>query len=108
MLSDAGNAQLYDLMYPWDAARFPSDAFYEDLVTAAEAVLDIGCGTGRMLHRARERGHPGRLVGLDPDRAALDRARQRTGIEWVDGVAADAAWDREFDLATMTTPSSAC
>ena len=33
----------------------------------------------------------------------LDRARHRTDIEWVSGVAADAAWDGEFDLATMTS-----
>jgi SAM-dependent methyltransferase len=55
-----------------------------------------------MLHRARERGHRGRLVGLDPDRAALDRARRRTDIEWVEGTAAEAKSDADFDLATMT------
>jgi len=61
-----------------------------------------------MLHQARELGHRGRLVGLDPDLAALDRARRRTDIEWVAGVAADAAWDREFDLATMASNAFRC
>ncbi len=69
----------------------------------ARRVLDVGCGTGMLLHRAREAGHAGRLCGLDPDRAMLDRARTRTDIEWVHGDAASAAWDREFDLAVMAS-----
>ncbi|GAA3142834.1 class I SAM-dependent methyltransferase [Planomonospora alba] len=108
IFSDADAAALYDLMYPWDPDRYPGDAFYDGLVMAADAVLDVGCGTGSMLHRARERGHTGRLVGLDPDRAALERARRRADVEWVEGVAADAAWDREFDLATMASNAFQC
>ncbi|WP_144119230.1 class I SAM-dependent methyltransferase [Catellatospora sichuanensis] len=103
MISDADAAALYDLLNPWDGTRFDSDAFYDDLVMSADAVLDVGCGTGGMLHQAREAGHRGRLVGLDPDLAALDRARRRTDVEWVAGVAAEARWDREFDLATMVS-----
>jgi SAM-dependent methyltransferase len=106
--SDADAAALYDLLNPWDGTRYPSDAFYHDLVLAADAVLDVGCGTGSMLHQARESGHLGRLVGLEPDRAMLDRARRRSDIEWVAGVAAEAAWDREFDLATMTGHAFQC
>lgn len=68
----------------------------------ARSVLDVGCGTGVMLHRARQAGHVGRLCGLDPDRAMLRRARRRTDIEWVAGAAASMAWDSEFDLAIMT------
>jgi len=108
MYSDADSAALYDLLNPWDCARHPSDAFYHDPVMAADAVLDVGCGTGSMLHQARASGHPGRLVGLEPDRAMLARARRRTDIEWVAGVAADAAWDREFDLATMVGHAFQC
>ncbi|WP_214322657.1 class I SAM-dependent methyltransferase [Nonomuraea sediminis] len=108
MFTDADAAALYDLLNPWDAARNPGDAFYDELVMAADAVLDVGCGTGSMLHRARELGHRGRLVGLDPDLAALDRARRRADIEWVAGVAADASWDREFDLATMASNAFQC
>ncbi|GAA2149148.1 class I SAM-dependent methyltransferase [Kitasatospora kazusensis] len=102
MLSDADNAALYDVLNPWDPARSPCDAFYSGLVLAADTVLDVGCGTGGMLRQARAAGHRGRLVGLDPDLAALDRARRSADVEWVAGVAAEAAWDGEFELATMT------
>lgn len=108
MYSDADAAALYDLLNPWDPARHPGDAFYHDLVMAADAVLDVGCGTGGMLRLARERGHRGRLVGLEPDPAMLARARRRGDVEWVAGAAAEAAWDREFDLATMTGHAFQC
>jgi SAM-dependent methyltransferase len=108
VFSDADAAALYDLLSPWDPARWPSDAFYEDVVMAAGSVLDVGCGTGAMLHRARERGHTGRLAGLDPDRAALARARVRGDVEWVEGSAADMAWAAEFELATMVGHAFQC
>ncbi|MFE0171199.1 class I SAM-dependent methyltransferase [Streptomyces sp. NPDC059002] len=104
MYSDADTAALYDLLNPWDGTRAPSDAFYDGLVMKADAVLDVGCGTGAMLHHARACGHSGRLVGLDPSGASLDAARRRTtDVEWVQGVASDASWDREFDLVTMAS-----
>ncbi|AWS43806.1 trans-aconitate 2-methyltransferase [Streptosporangium sp. 'caverna'] len=103
MFSDAEAAALYDVMNPWDPARSPEVVFCTELVMAAGAVLDLGCGTGSMLHHARDLGHTGRLVGLDPDQGMLDRAEHRTDVEWVSGVAADATWDGEFDLATMTS-----
>lgn len=77
-------------------------------MTAAGAVLDVGCGTGAMLHLARERGHRGRLVGLDPDRAALARARRRADVEWIEGAAAGARWNAAFDLVTMTGHAFQC
>ncbi|MGV9770723.1 class I SAM-dependent methyltransferase [Streptosporangium sp. NPDC003464] len=107
VFTDADVAALYDVLNPWNAER-PDSAFFNDLVMSAQAVLDVGCGTGSMLHQAREMGHAGRLVGLDPDRAALERARRRTDVEWVEGVAADAAWDREFELATMASNAFQC
>jgi SAM-dependent methyltransferase len=61
----------YDVLNPWG----PSDDFYLELVMAAGGVLDVGCGTGTLLHRARDAGHPGRLCGLDPDPTILDQAR---------------------------------
>jgi len=108
VFSDADAAALYDLLNPWDPGLSPADRFYHELVMAADSVLDVGCGTGAMLACAREHGHRGRLVGLDPDRAALDRARRRPGIEWVQGTAADARWQAEFALATMTGHAFQC
>ncbi|MER5204692.1 class I SAM-dependent methyltransferase [Streptomyces sp. NPDC002825] len=108
VFSDADAAALYDLLNPWDPERWPSDGFYEELVMAAGAVLDVGCGTGSMLHRAREGGHAGRLIGLDPDCAALARARRRTDIEWVEGHAAEARWTAEFDLVTLVSHAFQC
>jgi SAM-dependent methyltransferase len=92
-------AAWYDVLNPWG----PSDDFYLGLVMSADRVLDVGCGTGRLLHRARDAGHAGRLCGLDPDPAMLDQARVRTDIGWVRTDAASAAWDREFDLAVMAS-----
>ncbi|MEU6082890.1 class I SAM-dependent methyltransferase [Streptomyces sp. NPDC047108] len=108
MYSDADAAGLYDRLNPWDPEQWPADRFFEGLLMSAGSVLDVGCGTGAMLHRARERGHRGRLVGLDPDRAALARARRRADVEWVDGGAADAAWDAEFELALMVSHAFQC
>ncbi|GAA1952976.1 class I SAM-dependent methyltransferase [Kitasatospora viridis] len=102
MYSDADAAALYDLLNPWDPGQWPGDAFYAELITPADAVLDVGCGTGAMLHWAREHGHTGRLVGLDPDGVALARARRRADVEWVDGTAATMGWQSEFELAVMT------
>lgn len=98
MYSDDDVAALYDAAYPWDA----SDTFYLSHVMAAESVLDVGCGTGQLLHGARAKGHTGRLCGVDPDAAALNRARVHTDIEWVDGTAAGMTWRDEFALAVMT------
>lgn len=108
MYSDADVAALYDVLNPWDPGHWPADRFYQELVMAAGSVLDVGCGTGALLACAREHGHRGRLTGLDPDRAALDRARRRADAEWVEGTAADASWDAEFDLAVMTGHAFQC
>jgi SAM-dependent methyltransferase len=108
MHSNADAAALYDLQNPWDPERLPSDRFFHEHVMAAESILDVGCGTGAMLAHAREHGHVGRLVGLDPDRLALDRARRRTDVEWVEGTAADARWESQFDLVTMTGHAFQC
>ena len=76
--------------------------FYLPLVMSASAVLDVGCGTGALLHWARETGHTGRLVGLDPGRGMLDVARTRSDVEWILGDPTSVACDGEFDLAVMT------
>lgn len=99
MYSDAEAASLYNVLNPWGE----SDDFYLSLAMASPSVLDIGCGTGTMLHRARSAGHGGRLVGIDPDRAALEVARERDDIEWLESLAAAMPFDDEFALAVMTS-----
>ena len=80
----------------------PDFAFYLPLVMAAESVLDVGCGTGELLRLAREAGHHGRLCGLDPADAMLDRAKGRSDIEWHLGDLGSVDWSQEFDLIVMT------
>lgn len=106
--SDAEVAALYDVMNPWEPAGRGDASFYNGLVMAADSVLDVGCGTGLMLHSARDQGHIGRLAGLDPDGGSLARARRRDDIEWVQGAAADAPWLAEFELATMVGHAFQC
>jgi len=96
--ADAEDARLYDAQNPWG----PADEFYLSLVRAAGDVLDVGCGTGTLLKRARRDGHRGRLVGLDPGTGMLAIAREDPSIEWVDGVLRPGGYDAEFDLVTMT------
>jgi SAM-dependent methyltransferase len=64
--SDAEAAALYNVLNPWGA----SDDFYLGLVMQARSALDVGCGTGVLLHHARDAGHRGRLCGVDPDPAS--------------------------------------
>jgi SAM-dependent methyltransferase len=83
----------------------PDDDFYLDLVMYARAVLDVGCGTGRLLARAAANGHPGRLVGLDPAAAMLVQARRRVpGVEWVLGDLRTRCWKATEKCATEAPP----
>jgi SAM-dependent methyltransferase len=93
-------ASLYDLFCPWDPRG--DSGFYLPLVMAANSALDVGCGTGMLLRRARAEGHAGRLCGLDPAAAMLDVARAEGSVEWVLGDLSSRRWRGEFDLITMT------
>jgi SAM-dependent methyltransferase len=98
MYSDEDAAALYDVINTGG----PDYDFYLAFMMEADAVLDVGCGTGSLLHRARDAGHAGRLCGLDPDAASLEIARRRGDIEWMLGAAASIPWEYQFDVATMT------
>jgi ubiquinone/menaquinone biosynthesis C-methylase UbiE len=98
--ADAGLAALYDALNPREISG--DFEFYLPMIMAAESVLDVGCGTGSLLHWARESGHTGRLVGLDPAEGMLAQARRRDDVEWVLGDLSTARWDSEFDFAVMT------
>lgn len=98
--ADSELAALYDVFNPRELTG--DYAFYLPSILAAKSVLDVGCGTGSLLHLARESGHTGRLVGLDPAEAMLTQAQRRTDVEWVLGDLSTARWEREFDFAVMT------
>ena len=98
LFSDSSLAELYD---SFCEGRRDFD-FYLPLVMSARSVLDVGCGTGTLLHLARESGHTGRLCGIDPAKAMLQQAQKRPDVEWRLGNAASADWCREFDLIVMT------
>ncbi len=100
LFSDAGLAALYEAFCPWE--RRSDLDFYLGLVMSAGAVLDVGCGTGALLHQARQPGHTGRLCGLDPAVGMLEQARTRSDIEWILGDLASVGWNREFDLVVMS------
>lgn len=98
LFADPELAALYDAM----CRGRPDFAFYLPLVASADAVLDVGCGTGELLRLARAAGHSGRLCGLDPAPAMLDHARACTDVDWVVGDLRSADWDHDFSLVVMT------
>jgi SAM-dependent methyltransferase len=98
--SDETLAALYDRLYP--PSESPDFDFYMRLVMAGSSVLDVGCGTGALLHAARQAGHSGRLCGLDPAAGMLARARKHPGIEWICGDLTSVEPLGEFDLILMT------
>jgi SAM-dependent methyltransferase len=65
-------------------------------------VLDVGCGTGTVLGRVRERFGPEAVFGLDPSEAMLGRAKEKVpGIITVQGnddALVDVLRLRELDL----------
>lgn len=72
---------------------------HRGLATAADArpghrVLEIGCGTGNLALLVKARQPSADVVGLDPDRPALDRARRKArrrglAVQWDEGSATE-------------------
>ena len=92
--SFGSQAEQYDRLRP----SYP-EALIDDLVSLGPiAVLDVGCGTGKVARALIERGVP--VVGVEPDERMARVARGK-GIQ-ID-VASFEAWDpagRTFDLVT--------
>jgi ubiquinone/menaquinone biosynthesis C-methylase UbiE len=96
---DEALAALYDALNTWA----PSDDFYLDHILQAASALDVGCGTGELLCRARQAGHTGDLVGVDPAYGMLAAASaKRDDITWLQSYAQALDIGRTFELVTMT------
>lgn len=76
--------------------------FYLPMIMDAQRVLDVGCGTGALLKWARDAGHRGHLVGIDPAGGMLQVARERSDIEWIGGDLTSSVIDGTFDVVVMT------
>ncbi len=100
VFDDALLASVYDDLDPWAA----SDEFYLGLAReSGGAVLDLGCGTGRLACRIAAEGL--QVVGADPAGGMLGVARSRPGTEavaWVQSDGQSLRLARRFDLITMT------
>jgi SAM-dependent methyltransferase len=100
LFEDPDLAALYDPVCPRDERG--DYGFYLPRIMAARSVLDVGCGTGSLLHEAREAGHQGRLVGVDPAIGMIGEARRYSGIEWIHGDLTSPALEGPFDFVVMT------
>ena len=93
-------ARIYDVL---DGERIDLDhylALGDEL--GAQAVLDIGCGTGTFACLLAERGKD--VVGVDPAAASIDVARAKPGaggVRWLVGDATSLP-PLQVDLVTMT------
>lgn len=90
----------------YDSAN-PPEAHYPYYLALAgdepKAILDMGCGTGRLAVALAEKGH--RVTGADPSAGMMKVARGRPGAErvrWIDSDAASLALETRFDLIIMT------
>jgi len=97
-------AQLYDLIVP----DWPGEMdFYRPLARDAgqrgEAVLEIGCGTGRVALRLAQEG--ARVVGLDLSSHMLEVARRKSGslphVRWEQGDMRSFELGETFGLAII-------
>lgn len=93
-------ASLYDLFSPpLERADF---SFYLSVISEATSALDIGCGTGALLTLARDGGHKGNLVGIDPAFGMIEIARRNDEVCWVHGELGSSPVGHGFELAVMT------
>jgi len=102
----------YSRAYDDDRERFVSGTALTERIDWAleplqpgESLLDLGCGSGRLLRQAPDRsGGNGLLIGLDltPDMLALSKLELGRDVTLVEGIAATGLpfKDSSFDLVT--------
>lgn len=97
---DASAPELYErYLVPAITSLWANDLLDRIALEHGESVLDVACGTGVVARLAEQRGHVGRLVGIDLNSAMLAIARRKsTGIAWIEGSALDLPFDNNsFD-----------
>ncbi len=98
---DASAPELYErYLVPAITSHWASDLLDRVALRRGESVLDIACGTGVVARLAAQRGHTGRLVGIDLNTAMIETARTKSAdIEWFEGSALDLPFEPEsFDV----------
>jgi ubiquinone/menaquinone biosynthesis C-methylase UbiE len=98
---DASAPELYErYLVPGITSVWANDLLDRIAPSQRESVLDIACGTGVVARLAQQRGHAGRLVGIDLNTAMLAVARAKSAaIEWIEGSALDLPFDaNSFDI----------
>src|ERR1043166_2481110 len=88
---DASAPELYErYLVPAITSVWANDLLDRIRLWRGESVLDIACGTGVVARLAEQRGHIGRLVGIDLNAAMLGIARLKSPtLEWIEGSALD-------------------
>jgi SAM-dependent methyltransferase len=86
-VSDRSGAEIYERiaeLYDWEHDRYGEDLdFYRALAKRTGGpVLELGCGTGRVLADLAAEGH--HCIGVDASPAMLARARQRLSRRGLD------------------------
>jgi ubiquinone/menaquinone biosynthesis C-methylase UbiE len=98
---DASAPELYErYLVPAITSVWADDLLDRIEPARGESVLDVACGTGVVARRLAERGHVGRLVGVDLNGAMLAVARAKSSdVEWTEGSALDLPFaSRSFEV----------
>jgi ubiquinone/menaquinone biosynthesis C-methylase UbiE len=98
---DASAPELYErYLVPAITSIWANDLLDRVAPRCGESLLDIACGTGVVARLAPQRGHSGRLVGIDLNTAIISVARSKSAtVEWIEGSALDLPFEAdEFDI----------
>ena len=91
----------------YDAVKAPQIDAGRELIALAQAgksdaILDLGCGTGKLTVELARLAPKGRVTGMDPSREMLDKAREVTAgmenVRLMELAAQDMNFTDEFDL----------